>query len=97
MLAHFENMLIEPDLIHPGAGDDKYEEFISELKMYFKAPDIIGEAESQLESLVIKPNQCITKYLVEFNLLASITGWDNHALRHQFYRGLPGHIKDEVS
>ena len=50
-----------------------------------------------LENLVMKPNQHIAKYLVEFNRLASITGWDNRALQHQFYRGLPGRIKDEVS
>ena len=30
-LAHFKNTLIEPDLIHPVAWDDNYEEFISEL------------------------------------------------------------------
>ena len=81
-LAHFKNTLIEPDLIHPAAWDDNYEEFISELKTYFGAPDIIGEAESKLENLVMKPNQRIAKYLVEFNRLASITGWDNRALRH---------------
>ena len=45
----------------------------------------------------MKPNQRIAKYLDEFNRLATITGWDNHALRHQFYRGLPARIKDEVS
>ena len=45
----------------------------------------------------MKPNQRIAKYLVEFNRLATITGWDNRALRHQFYRGLPAHIKDEAS
>jgi hypothetical protein len=96
-LAHFKNTLIEPDLIHPTAWDENYEEFVYELKTYFGAPDIIGEAESKLENLVMKPNQLIAKYLVRFNRLASITGWDNRALRHQFYRGLPGHIKDEVS
>ena len=45
----------------------------------------------------MKPNQHIAKYLVKFNQLASITGWDNHTLWHQFCRGLPGHIKNEVS
>ena len=79
-LAHFENTLIEPDIFHPAAWDDNYKEFISELKMDFRAPDIIREAESKLENLVIKPNQRITKYLVEFNQLPSITGWDNHVL-----------------
>ena len=66
-LAHFENMLIKPDLIHPAAWDDNYKEFVSELKTYFGAPDIIREAESKLENLVMKPDQCIAKYLVEFN------------------------------
>ena len=27
----------------------------------------------------------------------TITGWDGHALRHQFYRGLPSRIKDELA
>ena len=84
-------------IIHPVAWDDNYKEFVSELQMYFGAPDIIGEAKSKLENLVMKPNQCIAKYLVEFNKLASITGWDNCTLQHQFYCGLPGCIKDEVS
>ena len=97
VLAYFQNTLIEPDLIHPVACDDNYEEFVSKLKTYFGAPDIIREVESKLENLVMKPNQCITKYLVEFSWLASIKGWDNRALQHQFYRGLPGCIKDEVS
>ena len=96
VLANFKNTLIKPDLIHPVAWDDNDEEFVSELKMYFGALDIIGEAKSTLENLVIKPNQCITKYLVKFNQLASITGQDNCTLQHQFYRRLPGCIKDEL-
>ena len=96
-LAHFENSFIEPDLLNPPDWEDNYGEFISELKTYFKSPDIVGEAESKLENLSMKPNQRILKYLVEFNHLATITGWDNCVLRHQFYRGLPAHIKDEVS
>ena len=96
-LAHFENSLIEPDLLNPPDWEDDYGEFVSELKTYFESPDIVGEAESKLENLSMKPNQRIAKYLVEFNRLATITGWDNRALRHQFYRGLPARIKDEVS
>ena len=45
----------------------------------------------------MKPTQRIAKYIVEFNRHATVTGWDNRALRHQFYRGLPARIKDEVS
>ena len=42
--------------------------------------DVVGEAERKLENLLMKPNQHIAKYLVEFNCLATITGWDNRAL-----------------
>jgi Ty3 transposon capsid-like protein/zinc knuckle protein len=96
-LAHFENSLLEPDLSNPLAWEDDYDEFVSELKTYFGSPDVVGEAESKLENLSMKPTQRIAKYLVEFNRHATITGWDNRALRHQFYRGLPARIKDEVS
>jgi len=96
-LPHFKNSLIEPDLLNLPAWDDDYGEFVLELKTYFESLDVVGEAESKLENLSMKPTQHITKYLVEFNRLATITGWDNHALRHQFYCGLPARIKDEVS
>ena len=56
-----------------------------------------GEAETKLENLSMKPTQRIAKYLVEFTRLSTLTGWDNRALRHQFYCGLPARIKDEVS
>ena len=45
----------------------------------------------------MKPTQRITKYIIEFNRYSTVTGWDNRALRHQFYRGLPARINDEVS
>jgi len=96
-LAHFENSLLEPDVFHPPAWEDDYDDFVSELKTYFGSPDVVGEAESKLENLSMKSTQRIAKYLVEFNRHATITGWDNCALRHQFYRGLPARIKDEVS
>src|SRR6202162_4930649 len=96
-LAHFENSLIEPDLFHPPDWEDDYADFVAELKIYFGSPDVVGEAESKLENLSMKPTQRIAKYLVEFNRLSTITGWDSRALRHQFYRGLPARVKDEVS
>jgi hypothetical protein len=96
-LTHFENSLIELDLTNPPAWSDNYKAFVSELKTYFGSTDLVSEAESKLENLSMKPTQCIAKYLVEFNRLMSITKWDNRALRHQFYRGLPARIKDEVS
>jgi hypothetical protein len=66
-LTHSENSLIKPDLINPPASSDDYDEFISELKTYFRSTDLVGEAESKLENLSMKPTQCIAKYLVEFN------------------------------
>jgi hypothetical protein len=84
-------------LINPPEWKNDYEEFVQELKLYFGSPDIVGEAETKLENLSMKSSQHITKYLVKFNRLATMTGWDNRALRHQFYRGLPARIKDEVS
>ncbi|KIM89863.1 hypothetical protein PILCRDRAFT_2140 [Piloderma croceum F 1598] len=79
-LAHFENSLIEPDPLHPPAWSDDYGDFIVELNMYFGSLDLVGGSESKLENLSMKSTQCIAKYLVEFNRLTTITGWDNHAL-----------------
>src|SRR6202041_2197281 len=96
-LAHFENALIEPDLLAAATWPNNYSEFISELKLYFGSPNIIGEAESRLQTLTMKPTQLIAKYLVDFTRLSTITGWDSRALRHQFYQGLPDRIKDEIA
>src|ERR1700719_1440680 len=96
-LAHFENALIEPDLLAAATGPNNYSEFVSELKLYFGSLNIIGEAKSRLQTLTMKPTQRIAKYLVDFTRLSTITGWDSRALRHQFYQGLPAQIKDEIA
>src|ERR1700720_2275060 len=87
----------EPDVLNPPAWEDDYLEFVEELKLYFRSSDLIGESENKIENLTMKSSQCIAKYIVEFNRLATITGWDGRALRHQFYRGLPSRIKDELA
>ena len=79
-LAHFENSLIKPDLDDPPAWSDDYDEFVLELKNYFRSPDAVNKAESNLENLSMKPTQRIAKYIIEFNRHTTITGWDNHAL-----------------
>ena len=66
-LAHFENSLVEPDLLHPPAWGDDYREFALELRTYFGSLDVVGEAKTKLENLSMKPTQRIAKYLVEFN------------------------------
>jgi hypothetical protein len=45
----------------------------------------------------MKTNERIAKYMVRFNRLASQLTWGDSALRHQFYRGLPDRIKDEMT
>ena len=41
--------------------------------------------------------QHITKYMVDFARLSTQCEWGEAALRHQFYRGLPARIKDEIT
>ena len=96
-LAYFKTSLLEPDVLNPPAWEDDYSEFVKELKLYFGSSDLIGESESKIENLTMKSSQSITKYIVDFNRLATITGWDGHALQHQFYHGLPSRIKDELA
>src|SRR6202040_1223551 len=96
-LAHFENALIEPDVLAAASWPDNYSKLVSELKLYIGSPNTIGEAESRLQTLAMKPTQHIAKYLVDFTRLSTITGWDSRALRHQFYQGLPAQIKDEIA
>src|SRR6202041_3233319 len=96
-LAYFKTSLLEPDVLNPLAWEDDYSKFVEELKLYFGASDLIGESESKIKNLTIKSSQRITKYIVEFNRLATITGWDAHALRHPFYCGLPSCIEDELA
>ena len=62
-LSHFGNSLVEPDLLHPLAWADNYEEFIWELKTYFGSPDLVSKAENKLENIIMKPTQHTTKYL----------------------------------
>src|SRR6202041_632597 len=91
-LAYFKTSLLKPDVVNPPAWEDDYSEFVEELKLYFGSSDLIGESESKIENLTMKSSQRIAKYIIEFNRLATITGWDGRALRHQFYRRLPSLI-----
>src|SRR3984957_13367474 len=56
-LTHFEKALIEPDLLAAATWPNNYSEFVSELKLYFVSPNIIGEAESKLQTPTMKPSQ----------------------------------------
>ncbi|KAG6327671.1 hypothetical protein ID866_11418 [Astraeus odoratus] len=76
---------------------DDWTEFIIKLQSTFGPHNPVANTENQLDHLQMKENQCINKYVVEFNWLASqVRGYGDGALRHQFYSGLPNHIKDKI-
>ena len=89
-------LMDDPDL-HP-FWMENYKEFILELQMNFGLHDPVRDVEHQLDHLTMKDSQCIAKYMVEFNWIATqVWGYGEGALRHHFYNGLPNCIKDEVS
>ena len=94
----------EPDLLNvsnPNAHPiwmDSYHQFVSELKSNFGLHDPVGDTEHQLDNLSMKEGQKINKYVIEFNRLAGqVHSYDDGALHHIFYSGLPDRIKDEIS
>lgn len=95
----------EPDILAlddplqvPPIWMDDYAQFLSELRAHFGPFDPSGDAEQQLEHLMMRDGQRINEYVVEFNrLMTQVRGWGDGALRHQFYKGLPARLKDEIS
>ncbi|KAG6325954.1 hypothetical protein ID866_13135, partial [Astraeus odoratus] len=55
---------------HPLWMDD-WKEFVIELQSMFSPHNPVADAENQLDHLQMKDGQCINKYVVEFNRLAS--------------------------
>ena len=68
--------------------------FVELLQLEFGLTDPEGEAEEQLDALKMRDNQKLLKYNVEFQRLATRTSWDESALCHRYYAGLPDRIKD---
>jgi hypothetical protein len=94
-LEWFEPNLLSDELISHPDWMDNYFKFMLELQTNFGPHDPSGDAEMQLEQLNMHEGQCINKYIVEFQRLASqVCRWGDRALCHQFYNGLPAHIKD---
>ncbi|KAG6326655.1 hypothetical protein ID866_12434, partial [Astraeus odoratus] len=93
----------KPDLLDtiPGADPawaNDYSEFVIELTTNFGPHDPVGDAEHQLDNLLMKDGSCINKYIVEFNCLATqVHGYGEGALHHMFYNGLPDRIKDKIT
>ena len=70
--------------------------FHTKLESNFGPFDPVGEAEAEIETLVMAEGSCSTTYFVEFNHLASCIQWGDHALLRQAYKGLACCIKNEM-
>jgi len=77
---------------------DSWVHFIAELQSTFGPHDPIADAEHQLEHLWMKDAHRVTRYIVDFNWLASqVQDYGDGVLRHLFYSGLPDHLKDKIA
>lgn len=71
--------------------------FENELKSTFGEPDPVASATLKLDNLTMKDTHHITKYNVEFNEYATLTGFDQRALLAKYYKGLAPRIKDALA
>jgi len=93
--------LFEPGLLRKGLVEPNWLSswvlFVDQLRTNFGPHDPVGDAEDELDRLHFKDNQHITRYLVDFARASAQVTWGEAALRHQFYKGLPDRIKDEIA
>jgi len=94
----------EPDLLHSSNPADRplwmdsWVHFVAELQSTFGPHDPIADAEHQLEHLRMKDAHRVTRYIVDFNRLASqVQDYRDGALRRLFYSSLPDRLKDEIA
>jgi len=94
----------EPDLLNSGDPADRpcwmdsWVHLVAELQSMFGPHDPIADAEHQLEHLQMKDAHRVTRYIVDFNRLASqVQDYGDGALRCLFYSGLPDRLKDEIA
>ncbi len=73
---------------------NNYKKFKNELQRAFKVVDEKQEAERWLH--ILKMNKSAAKYATEFQWIAALTDWDDHALILQYYWELNETIKDEI-
>jgi hypothetical protein len=92
----FEPYLLEGGNLPPPLFLSDYAAFCAELHANFGPLDPVGSAESKLETLRMRNDTDISKYVVTFNQLATQVNWDSNALRHAFYCGLSDRIKDKI-
>ena len=93
-----------PDLLNSGNPADRprwmdsWVHFVAELQSTFGPHDPVADAEHQLEHLRMKDLYHVTRYIVDFNRLASqVQDYGDGALHCLFYSGLPDRLKDEIA
>jgi len=94
----------EPDLLNSGNLADRprwmdsWVHFVAELQSTFGPHDPVADAEHQLEHLRMKDSYRVTRYIVDFNRLASqVQDYRDGALRRLFYSGLLDRLKDKIA
>src|SRR6202035_1484025 len=95
-LDYFEPEITEPRALPPDWLFD-YDTFKEELRLNFGPYDPVEDVESELTNLRMLSDQRLTEYIVKFYQVAHQVRWGDAPLRHQFYRGLPARIKDEIT
>jgi len=73
-----------------------WDAFKEALKTTFREPDPVNSAMHKLDNLCMQDHHHITKYNIEFNEYATITGFDKRALFAKYYKGLAPCIKDSL-
>src|SRR5882762_8358812 len=71
-------------------------EFVSELTEMFGDPHLASMSEWKLQTLHMRDIHYVNRYIVDFMKYSADTGWNDTALVHAFYSGLPDRIKDEM-
>jgi len=105
--SYLKEMTLEwfkPDLLNSGDPADcprwmdSWVHFVTELQSTFGPHDPIADAEHQLKHLQMKDAHRVTRYIVDFNRLASqVQDYGDGALHCLFYSSLPDHLKDKIA
>jgi Retrotransposon gag protein len=70
--------------------------FEEELHMNFGDPDEVATQECKLHTLKMNDHHHVLRYINQFKEVASMTKWNDDALRSQFYQGLPSCLQDDI-
>jgi len=85
--------LFQPFLLamNPPSILSDWAEFVSELTQMFGDPHLASTSEQKLQTLRMQNIHYVNCYIVDFMKYSADTGWNDTALTHAFYNGLPDH------